>query len=115
MTGDTTDFFYIARVAKHAERMPRTDGPDVARAAACSPGRKPTWPPCEGAGELVNGSYLSTPLHSSPVSIITARDDDNCTEIQSDLQGDGDGPTCEREHILTLPIRTQTQRTPQGR
>ena len=47
--------------------------------------RKPTW----GPNERANGSYLSVrPPHcSTPVSIITARDDDddNCTEIRSDL------------------------------
>ena len=42
--------------------------------------RKPTWRVSEG------GSKRFLPVHSTPVSIITARDDDgDCTEIQSDL------------------------------
>ena len=64
-------------------RLPRTPYRSLARSK-----RKPTW----GPNERANGSYLSVrvrPPHcSTPVSIITARDDDdddNCTEIRSDL------------------------------
>ena len=75
METDWTDFFYLARAAKHADcrgrraaSSPLTEKTNL----ASERGREQTVPTC--------------PLHSTPVSIITARDDDgDCTEIQSDL------------------------------
>ena len=64
-----------------------------------------------GPNERANGSYLSVRpstalLCSTPVSIITARDedDDNCTEIRSDLPSSECSSTNPRKRNLPLLI-----------